>query len=356
LCARGKDKRTDNRQKSALFVTRLKYFCSAFRLTQIFEQASLNVEALRLTLRSDRPSQFSALKRFTHNLLGKIRSKNSPVLDCDLADTGLVQALSISLKERFASGQFQSHSKGCMDVSVLVVEWLWNLQEPSAYWLVKSSLRRSASRRALDLDKHSDNKRKSSCYHQLDNVKDNGLIMAKPFIAARVPQKIEDKLNERVQETGLGKTEIIVNALAEYLGCSIDVPEETRAVDRLVTVEKELTELQNRVRALEKLTEKTTPPEIEGQRVLLFEPLSVDNTVDNQTESAEITTESIKEVSNKKPDNDLLTNRQISELTERHIKAVGSRHRRAQPIEWQNRRYIPVMNSNPNKWKLDNTP
>jgi hypothetical protein len=39
-----------------------------------------------------------------------------------------------------------------MVVSVLVVEWLWNLQEPSAYWLVKGTLRRSATRRALDLD------------------------------------------------------------------------------------------------------------------------------------------------------------------------------------------------------------
>ena len=180
--------------------------------------------------------------------------------------------------------------------------------------------------------------------------------MAKPFIAARVPQKIEDKLNERVQETGLGKTEIIVNALAEYLGCSIDIPNETKAVDRLVTVEKELAELQNRVTALEKPIEKTLDTKNPGQQVIAFEPPSVDNTFDNQTENTETTAEIIKEVSDTSFDNNLLTNRQISELTEMHIKAVGSRYRRAQPIEWQNRRYIPVMNSNPNKWKLDNTP
>jgi hypothetical protein len=75
LCAREKDKRTDNPRKSALFVTRLKYFCSVFRAAQIFERVSLNVEALGLTLRSDRPGQFSAQKRSTHNLLGKIKAK-----------------------------------------------------------------------------------------------------------------------------------------------------------------------------------------------------------------------------------------------------------------------------------------
>ena len=109
--------------------------------------------------------------------------------------------------------------------------------------------------------------------------------MAKPFIAARIPQKLADKLDERVEELGQGKTDIIVNALAQYLGCSIDVPEETRAVDRLVTVEKELTELQDRVRALEKPTEKAQNPEVSGQQVISFEPSSVDNAVDNQTEN-----------------------------------------------------------------------
>lgn len=76
--------------------------------------------------------------------------------------------------------------------------------------------------------------------------------MPKPFIAARIPQTVADKLEERAKDSGHGKTDIIINALAQYLGCSIDVPEETRAVDRLVTVEKELTELRNRIEVLER--------------------------------------------------------------------------------------------------------
>lgn len=178
--------------------------------------------------------------------------------------------------------------------------------------------------------------------------------MAKPFIAARVPQKIEDKLNERVQETGLGKTEIIVSALAEYLGCSIEVPEETRAIDRLVAVERELTELQNRVRALEKPIEKTPGATIPGQQVLPFEDSSVDNTVDNQTENTETTAEIIKKVSDTSFDNNLLTNRQISELTEMKFESVRSRHKKSTPIEWQRKRYIPVKEGKFQKWQLDN--
>jgi hypothetical protein len=241
-----------------------------------------------------------------------------------------------------------------MFVSVLVVEWLWNLQEPSAYGLVKGSLRRFATRRALDLDKHSNNKKKSGCYRKQDNGIDNNLIMAKPFIAARVPQRIEDKLNERVQKTGLGKTEIIVNALAEYLGCSIDVPEETRAVDRLIVVEKELAELQNRVRALEKPIEKTSAPQIEGQRVLSFEALSADNTIDNNSENIEAITKITEEVTNTNSDNEPLTNRQISELTGFKLETVRTWHKKSISIEWEGKRFIPVKDGKRHKWQFVN--
>jgi hypothetical protein len=139
--------------------------------------------------------------------------------------------------------------------------------------------------------------------------------MAKPFIAARVPQKIEDKLNERVQETGLGKTEIIVNALAEYLRCSIDVPEETRAIDRLVAAEKELAELKSRISALE----KTTNPAVQKE-LLLDNNIAIkvdkdsksqkdavqetDNTTDKIFENKKISKEEIAQKNDNKFDND----------------------------------------------------
>lgn len=179
--------------------------------------------------------------------------------------------------------------------------------------------------------------------------------MPKPFIAARIPQVIEDKLNDRVQESGLGKTEIIVNALAKYLGCSIDVPEETHAVDRLVAVEKELTELKSRVEALEKPIEKALDPRILGQQVLSFEPSSIDNTFDNQTENIDTKTETIEKVSDTTLDNNLLTNRQISELTGMKLEAVRSRHKKSTPIEWQGTRYIPIKEGKSQKWQLVNS-
>jgi hypothetical protein len=178
--------------------------------------------------------------------------------------------------------------------------------------------------------------------------------MAKPFIAARIPHVIENKLNERVQASGLSKTEIIVIALAEYLGCSIDVPEETQAVDRLVAVEKKLAELQKLVRALEKPTEKTPPPEIEGQRVLSFEPLNIDNTVDNQTENTETTAEIIREVSDISSDNNLLTHKQMAELSGMKLETVKSRYRREWTIEWQEKQYIPVRKDKLPRWQLVN--
>jgi hypothetical protein len=52
---------------------------------------------------------FAAKKNITHNLL--------KILHC---------------KSASPAGRFQSHSKGLMVVPVLVIEWLWNLQELSA--------------------------------------------------------------------------------------------------------------------------------------------------------------------------------------------------------------------------------
>lgn len=178
--------------------------------------------------------------------------------------------------------------------------------------------------------------------------------MAKPFIAARIPQIIADKLDERVKESGQGKTDIIVNALAEYLGCSIDIPEETRAVDRLVAVEKELAELNIRVGALEKPIEKAPNQKVPGQQILPFETPSIDKTTDNQTENAETTAEVIEKSSDTNVNNDLLTHQQMTGLTGMKFETVRSRHKKSTPIEWQEKQYIPVRNGKLPRWQLVN--
>jgi hypothetical protein len=108
--------------------------------------------------------------------------------------------------------------------------------------------------------------------------------MAKPFIAARIPQIVEDRLNERSQESGLGKTEIIVNALAEYLGCVIDAPQETHAIDRLIAVEEELREIKSRLEVLEKPIKEAPIPQIPGQGIIPFDAYKSDNVSDKQSE------------------------------------------------------------------------
>jgi hypothetical protein len=179
--------------------------------------------------------------------------------------------------------------------------------------------------------------------------------MAKPFIAARIPQTVADKLDERVKDSGQGKTDIIINALAQYLGCSIEVPEETQAVDRLIAVEKELTKLQNRVRALEKPIEKDPDLEIPGQRVLSFEASNIDNIVDNKTENTETRAETIKEATDISSDNNLLTHNQMAELTGMKFETVKSRHRKLIPIEWEGKQYNPIRDGKRQKWQIVNS-
>jgi hypothetical protein len=190
--------------------------------------------------------------------------------------------------------------------------------------------------------------------------------MAKPFIAARVPQVIEDKLNDRVQESGLGKTEIIVNALAEYLGCSIDVPEDSRAIDRLVGVEEELTKLRNRIIALEKSSNPAIQKELlldnnivnEADITLKPEKSSKQEIVqnnDNITDKKSENTNRTDGPSDISSDNKSLTHHEMSELTEMSFETVRGRYKKSTPIEWEGKQYNPVREGKRQKWQiLDN--
>lgn len=41
--------------------------------------------------------------------------------------------------------------------------------------------------------------------------------MAKPFFSGRIPQELDDRIKERIQETGETKSQILINALSQYL-------------------------------------------------------------------------------------------------------------------------------------------
>ena len=66
--------------------------------------------------------------------------------------------------------------------------------------------------------------------------------MVKPQIAIRMPQTLFDELSNYVEKTGTSKTDVVVNAIAEYLGCTENVPLSQRMADfdrRLAALEAE---------------------------------------------------------------------------------------------------------------------
>ncbi len=55
--------------------------------------------------------------------------------------------------------------------------------------------------------------------------------MRKPQIAVRVPPSLFKQLNEYVEGTGTSKTEVVITAIAEYLGCADNVPMSQRMAE-----------------------------------------------------------------------------------------------------------------------------
>ncbi len=69
--------------------------------------------------------------------------------------------------------------------------------------------------------------------------------MGKPQIAVRMPQTLFDELSSYVEKTGTSKTDVVVSAIAEYLGCADNVP----LSQRVAELERRFTELENVVRS-----------------------------------------------------------------------------------------------------------
>lgn len=66
--------------------------------------------------------------------------------------------------------------------------------------------------------------------------------MSKGQIAVRVPQSLLNRLNDYVSRTGASKTDVVIGAIANYLGCEDDVSLHQRVNE----LEKRLTELENK--------------------------------------------------------------------------------------------------------------
>ena len=62
--------------------------------------------------------------------------------------------------------------------------------------------------------------------------------MSKPQIAIRIPPSLLEELNNYVERTGTSKTDLIVSAIATYLGCAEDVPLSQRVAELETKVEE----------------------------------------------------------------------------------------------------------------------
>lgn len=67
--------------------------------------------------------------------------------------------------------------------------------------------------------------------------------MGKPQIAVRIPPSLLEELNSYVERTGTSKTDVVISALATYLGCGSDVPLSQRMAElelRMAVLETEV--------------------------------------------------------------------------------------------------------------------
>lgn len=48
--------------------------------------------------------------------------------------------------------------------------------------------------------------------------------MARPQIVIRIPPKIFEQLNTYIEQNGVSKTDVVLGALANYLGCAENLP------------------------------------------------------------------------------------------------------------------------------------
>ena len=64
--------------------------------------------------------------------------------------------------------------------------------------------------------------------------------MAKPQIVVRMPPSLMEKLNSYVEKIGTSKTDVVVSAIAQYLGCAESMP----LSQRMAEVERRLAALE----------------------------------------------------------------------------------------------------------------
>jgi hypothetical protein len=107
----------------------------------------------------------------------------------------------------------------------------------------------------------------------------------KPFIAARIPEELNQALNTHSETTGESKTQALINALSQYLGVAYAAPDGAQ-------VNANPLGLLSRVARLEKIIEK-----MQGAEIII----EIDNDADNSLEREDQTDNSVISLDNANP-------------------------------------------------------
>jgi len=158
----------------------------------------------------------------------------------------------------------------------------------------------------------------------------------KPFIAARIPESLNVKLEEHSKATGEGKTQVLINALYAYLGFTPETENKENASDRLSLLEAKVAELERMLKEPHQISLLDTSAVTAKKPGAKVKP---DNKVDNIPSTQ--TTEGKK-----------LDNHEMAALAPFSYESVRSRHKRNQSIELDGKKYLPIKEGNSCKWQL----
>ena len=101
--------------------------------------------------------------------------------------------------------------------------------------------------------------------------------MASPFFSGRIPQELYDRVDQHVKESGEGKTQILINALSQYLGVEISTLKSSNVNTDLLL--SELESLKDRVSLLERSQPKQLSPDNINDNKLITDDNATDNSV-----------------------------------------------------------------------------
>lgn len=140
--------------------------------------------------------------------------------------------------------------------------------------------------------------------------------MANPFFSGRIPQELNDRIDQHIKESGEGKTQILINALSQYLGVEISKPKSSNANTDLFL--SELESLKERVSLLERSQQVAEPikiAEIPHKQMSLLDQAS-DNDDNNSDNTEELTKTTDNIIDNSSViDEQILTTKEVEGLT-----------------------------------------